>query len=126
MKDLGDALKLNPEEKKDIQAYYLSDGVLLKNILNNDSLSPFQQAQQVGDLRDARNAKIEALLEDADRQHKFFPIEARYRVALTELAAASELVPPPPAPAAASTNAAPAQTEQAPATNSAPNSGKTP
>jgi hypothetical protein len=117
LKDLADALKLSDDEKKEIQACYLADGVLLKNILNNDSLSPLQQARQVSDVRDVRNNKIEALLQDIDRKHTFLKVEARYRVALTEVAANGELVPapttPPPAPSTP-TSAAPA--EKAPAT----------
>jgi hypothetical protein len=112
--ELTVALKLTDAEKKKIQGYYTADGVQLQKILNDDALSPLQKAQQVSDLRDARNAKVEALLDDLDRQHEFLKIEARYRVALTELAANGGLVPPPaPAPAAT----APAPAVAAPATN---------
>ena len=92
IKDLTAALKLTDLEKKNIESYYLADGSQLKTILNDNALSPLQQAQKVSDLRDARNAKIEALLDDMDRQHEFLEIEARYRVALTELAANGGLV----------------------------------
>jgi len=112
--DLATTLKLSDDEKKAIRNDYTDDGVLLKNILNNDSLSSLQKEQQISDLRDARNAKIEALLHNIDRQQAFRKIEAKYRVSLTELAADGGLAPapaptpvPPPTtvPAAASTNA---------------------
>jgi len=99
--DLTTALKLTDTEKKKIESYYLDDGVQLQKILNDDALSPLQQAQEVSDLRDARNVEIEALLDDLDRQHEFLKIEARYRVALTELAAIGGLVAAPTAPAPA-------------------------
>ena len=97
IKDLAAALKLTDTEKKKIEAYYVADGVRLKNILNDDALSPLQQARQASDLRDTRNIKIEALLDDLDRQREFLKIEARYRVALTELAANGGPVAAPPA-----------------------------
>jgi hypothetical protein len=118
MKELADTLKLTAEEKQDIETYYLADGVLLDNILNNASISPLQQATQVSDLRDARNEKIEALLQDVDRQHEFLQIESRYRVALTELAADGGLVPAQSIPAAPAPSATPpGQTDPTPRTN---------
>jgi hypothetical protein len=97
--ELNEALKLSPEEKTDIQSYYLADGAALKSILNGDSLSPQDQAQKVADLRDSRNEKIEALLHDGDRQREFYQVEAKYRVALTEFAADGGLASAqPPAP----------------------------
>ena len=111
IKDLTTTLNLSDTEKQEIEGYYGADGVQLQTILNDDTLSPLQHAQQVSDLRDARNAKIEALLNDWERQHEFLKIEARYRVALTELAATGGLVSPPPAPTA------PAPATAAPATN---------
>jgi hypothetical protein len=99
LQDLNDSLKLSAQEKADIQTYYLADGIQLHDILNDSSLSPLQQAQQVSDLRDKRNDKIEALLSDVDRRRDFFAIEANYRVALTEAAANGALIPaqmPPP------------------------------
>jgi hypothetical protein len=114
IKDLTAALKLTDTEKKRIEAYYVADGVQLKNILNDDTLSPLQQARQVSDLRDTRNIKIESLLDDLDRQHEFRKIEARYRVALTELAANGGIVPPPPPPPV------PASAVAVPATNAPP------
>jgi hypothetical protein len=95
---LTDQLSLSKDEQKDIKTYYLDDGAPLSTILNNASLSPFQQTRQVDDLRDTRNAKIEALLRDVDRQQAFLKVEADYRVALTELAANGELVPTSPPP----------------------------
>jgi hypothetical protein len=92
IKDLTAALKLTDTEKKKIEGYYVADGAQIKDILNNDALSPLQQARQVSDLRDTRNVKIAALLDDLDRQRAFLKIEARYRVALTELAANGGLV----------------------------------
>jgi len=101
--ELAATIKLTDEEKKEIAHAYQADGATLNTILNNDALPPVQKAQQVSDLRDTRNAKIETLLQDVDRKQAFFKIEARYRVALTELAANGGLVPPPsvqaPAPA---------------------------
>ncbi len=111
IKDLTAALKLTDAEKKKIEAYYVADAVQVKSILDNDALSPLQQARQVSDLRDMRNVKIEALLDDLDRQQEFLKIEARYRVALTELAANGGLVAAAPPPAAAS----PAPAANAPA-----------
>jgi hypothetical protein len=101
IKDLTDQLKLSDTEKQEIQTDYVNDGPKLKGILNDDTLSPFQQAQQVADLRNERNAKIEVLLDDLGRKQLFLQIEAKYRVALTLLAADGALVaaPAPAAPA---------------------------
>ncbi len=85
-------LKLSDLEVKTITAYYVTDGDKLKQILNDDTLSPLQQAQQVADLRSERNDKISDLLHDLQRQHAFLDLEAQYRVALTELAANGGLV----------------------------------
>jgi hypothetical protein len=107
--ELTATLKLTDDEKKAIQADYQGDGVLLQNTLNNDAKSPLQKAQEVADLRTARNAKIEALLENGDRKLAFEKVEAKYRVALTELAADGGLAPAPPAaPAVATPPPAPA------------------
>ena len=114
--ELGTTLKLSATEKKDIGGYYEADGVPLRNILNNQSISPLKQAQQVFDLRNQRNGKIEALLADADRQRDFFQVEANYRVALIESAAKGGLVPP----GAALVVPAPSDTAPADA-NAAPN-----
>ena len=86
-------LTLSKDESQDIKTYYLDDGTKMSQILNDASLSPLQQTQQIDDLRDARNGKIEALLRDVDRQQAFLKMEAGYRVALTELAANGGLVP---------------------------------
>ena len=97
LKDLNDALKFTPDQQKEVQAYYLDDGAQMKDILNNDTLSPLQQTGQVDDLRDKRNVKIEALLEDdLEKRQEFFRIEAEYRVALVEFAANGGLVPARP------------------------------
>jgi len=114
--ELAATIKLTDEEKKEIANDYRADGVVLKNILNNDSLPPVQKVQQVFDLRDARNAKIEALLQDVDRKKAFLKIEATYRVALTELAANGGLVPAeptPPVPAPVPSDTAPSPTGKA-------------
>ena len=103
--DLSSTLKLSASEKTDIKGYYEADSVPLQNILNDPAISPLKQAQQVSDLRNARNAKIEALLADADRQRDFFQVEANYRVALIESAARGGLTPPGAAPAAVPTPA---------------------
>ncbi|MCE0523970.1 MAG: hypothetical protein LV480_13760 [Methylacidiphilales bacterium] len=92
IKDLTDELKLSDTEKKEIETYYVNDGPQLQTILNDDTISPLQQAQQVAAIRDARNAKIEMLLNDWRRQNEFLKIEAGYRVALTELAANGGLI----------------------------------
>jgi hypothetical protein len=105
--DLTDAVKLSDDEKKGIQSYYQADGTTLQKVLNDDALSPLEQAGQVADLRDQRDAKIDALLQDPLRQHEFYEVEANYRVALTLFAADGGLVPAPPA-AAAPPPAAPA------------------
>jgi hypothetical protein len=86
----------------------------LQDILNDASLSPFAQMQQVDALRDTRNAKIVALLDDAGRAAKFGQVESDYRVALVELAAQGGLVPgsrPPNVPEPTATT--PAQAEKA-------------
>jgi hypothetical protein len=98
IKDLTEELKLSDTEKKQIEKAYVDDGVQLKNILNDGSLSPLQQTQQATDLRNARNTKIGALLNSWDRQRAFLAVEAKYRVALLELAADGKLVATPPAP----------------------------
>ncbi len=115
-------VQLTDDEKKQVEDIYKDDGVALHNILNNDSLSPLQKAQQVADLRDARNQKIETLLHDLDRDKAYREVENMYRVALTEYAADGGLVPPPPpapetpAPAPApAQNAAPGQKGAPPA-----------
>jgi hypothetical protein len=99
---LDDKLKLSADEKKDIQTYYLADGQALDRILNDPTLSPLQQDQQVSDLRDHRNAKIGSLLADVDRNQEFLEVESQYRVPLIESAADGGLLPaeaPPPVPA---------------------------
>lgn len=116
--DLNDTLKLSAEEKKDIQTYYLADGKDLHTIFNDNSISPLQQAQQVSDLRDKRNDKIDALLSDVDRRREFFRVEASYRVALTEAAADGALIPAE-TPAPAPSEAAPSQSEAPPSPKSA-------
>ena len=85
--ELNDTLKLTPDEKTVIQNYYLDDSNQLKSVLNDGSLSPLQQAQKVSDLRDARNDKIESLLQNPERRREFLRLEAKYRVALTEFMA---------------------------------------
>jgi hypothetical protein len=102
--EMASTLQLGDGEKKKIEALYVADGPPLQTILNNDALSPLQQAEQVSDLRDARNAKVVELLPDEGKQEAFFKIEAKYRVALTELAAEGGLV----ASAAPEKTAAPA------------------
>jgi hypothetical protein len=101
LKDLADQLKLTDTEKQQIQAYYVNDGPRLQAILDDPTLSPLQQAQEVASLRNDRNARITALLDELGRKQLFLQIEAKYRVALTLLAADGGLVAPPaPAPAA--------------------------
>jgi len=87
LNDLKGQLNLSDSEKQQIQSAYVDDGAALKSILNDDTLSPLQKAQKVSDIRDARNAKIESLLFDFDRKQQFLQVEAKYRVALTLLAA---------------------------------------
>jgi hypothetical protein len=110
--ELKTDLSLSDSEQKDIETYYMEDGPTLKDVLNDSSISPLQQAQKVSDMRDARNAKIEALLDDPNRQRDFMQIEARYRVALTELAAEGGLVPASALPpVAAATETTPQQAD---------------
>jgi hypothetical protein len=87
LKDLGDTLKPTADEQKQIRGYYAADAAELKKILNDSTLSPLQQAQQVSDLRDRRDDKIKMLLNDPGRRREFFALEAKYRVALVEAAA---------------------------------------
>jgi hypothetical protein len=96
--DLASNLPLSKAEQTDIKTYYLNDGAKLQSILSDASLSPLTQEQQIDDLREARNAKIAALLADVGRQSEFLKIEADYRVALVELAAQGGLVPSAPTP----------------------------
>jgi hypothetical protein len=95
---LADQVPLSKDEQTDIKTYYLNDGAKLQGILNDATLSPLAQEQQIDDLRNARNAKIEALLADVGRQSVFLKIESDYRVALVELAAQGGLVPTSPTP----------------------------
>jgi hypothetical protein len=113
--DLTDALTLSKDEQTDIKTYYQDDGAKLLAILNDPNLSPIQQQEHVDDMRNVRNAKIGALLQDVDRQGKFLEIESTYRVALIELAAQGQLVPtstPPNVPEPTATT--PAQAEKTP------------
>jgi len=95
MSELTSKLQLSKTEAKEVASYYQGDADKLDQALNDDTLSPLQKAQQVADLRGARNEKIEDLLHDFQRQRDFLEIEARYRVALTELAADGGLAPAP-------------------------------
>jgi hypothetical protein len=111
---LASDVPLSKDEQTDVKTYYLDDGAKLQDILNDASLSPFAQMQQVDALRDTRNAKIVALLDDAGRAAKFGQVESDYRVALVELAAQGGLVPgsrPPNVPEPTATT--PAQAEKA-------------
>jgi len=98
MKDLKSELNLSASEQQEIQSYYVADGAQMQTILNDDTLSSLQKYQQVSDLRDARNAKIKAMLNDLDRQQTFANIESKYRVTLTLLAANGQLVAAAPQP----------------------------
>jgi hypothetical protein len=121
--ELVPVLTLSDTEKTEIHDLYAADNDALQKILNDASLSPLQKAQQVSDLRDVRNQKIESILHNLDRNHAFYQVEAVYRVALTEAVADSAPAPatPPPAliPGAAATpEAAPLNSN--PATPEAP------
>jgi hypothetical protein len=105
--DLASTLNLADGDKKKIEELYVADGPALQEALNNDALSPLQKAEKVSDIRDARNAKVIELLPDEGKQEAFFKVEAKYRVALTELAAEGGLVASP-APEKMPTPAAPA------------------
>ena len=96
--DLASNLPLSKTEQTDVKTYYLNDGVKLQGILSDATLAPLDQEQKIDDLRNARNAKIEALLADVGRQSEFLKMEANYRVALVELAAQGGLVPTAPTP----------------------------
>jgi hypothetical protein len=105
MKALTAAVSLSKDQQTNIKSYYLGDGAKMQAILNDASLSPLQQTQQIDALRDRRNDTIEELLSDAAAQQKFLQVEAKYRVALVILAAnggmASSTTPSMPKPAAA-------------------------
>ncbi len=110
--ELVPALNLSDVEKTEIHDLYAADTDALQKILNDASLSPLQKAQQVSDLRDVRNQKIESILHNLDRNHAFYQIEAVYRVALTKAVAESAPAPATPPPtlvpgAAATPEAAP-------------------
>ena len=99
---LTTTLTLSDADKKAIHDLYTADGAALQKILNDDTLSSLQKAQQVADLRDVRNTKIDQILHDLDKQKAFSETEAVYRVSLTEFAADGGLAPtPPPAPSSA-------------------------
>jgi hypothetical protein len=110
---LASDVPLSKEEQTDVKTYYLDDGAKLQDILNDASLSPFAQTQQIDALRDTRNAKIAALLDDPGRAAQFSQLERNSRVALIELAAQGGLVPksaPPHVPEPTATT--PAQAEK--------------
>jgi len=96
--ELVPVLNLSDVEKTEIHDLYAADSDTLQKILNDASLSPLQKAQQVADLRDVRNQKIESILHNLDRNHAFYQIEAVYRVALTESVADSAPAPSTPPP----------------------------
>jgi hypothetical protein len=77
IKDLTSELKLSAAEAKEIEDYYADDSSALNKILNDASLSPLQQTEQVDAMRDARNDKITALLEDTVRRHAFMEMFPR-------------------------------------------------
>jgi hypothetical protein len=105
LKELNDTLGLSATEKTEIESYYLTDAPKLNSLLNDPSLSPLQQEEQVSDLRDRRN--------------EFFKVEAVYRVALVDAAADGTLVPATPTPAApAPSDIAPGEAEPIPTKNS--------
>jgi quinoprotein glucose dehydrogenase len=91
---LAAQLPLSADEKAAIKNDYMADGTALRDILDNTKLSPLEQERRVTGLENARNAKIETLLGDVDRQQKFRVIEAKYRVALTDVAARGGLAKP--------------------------------
>lgn len=97
---LAAAVTLSKDQQTNIKAYYLSDGAKMQAILNDPSLSPLQQTQQIDALRDQRNDTIEELLPDPASVQKFRQVEANYRVALVILAANGQLVSATPAPTA--------------------------
>jgi hypothetical protein len=110
---LASDVPLSKDEQTDVQSYYLNDGAKLQDILNDESLSPFEQTQQIDALRDSRNARISALLNDAGRDAQFLRIESDYRVSLVELAAQGGLVPAStPARVPEPTATTPAQAEK--------------
>lgn len=113
--DLTSALNLSKDEQTGITTYYETDGAHLKDILNNPTLSPLQQYQAAAEVRAARNEKIGSLLDQPERRRTFIQVEARYRVALTELAADGGLAPAQTPPLVATpTDTAPGQAEPAP------------
>lgn len=91
LKALSDAVTLSKDQQTNIKSYYLSDGAKMQAILNDPSLSPLQQTQQIDALRDRRNDAIEELLPDPRSLAKFREVEAKYRVALVILAANGEM-----------------------------------
>jgi len=113
---LASGVNLSDPEKKEITDIYEADGATIQKIGNDATLSPLQKAQQIADLRDVRNSKIEDILHDIDRKKSFHDIEAVYRVDVTVIALDGGLLPPPPpAPAASAPAAAPAPAKGTPA-----------
>ena len=112
---LTPAVNLSDAEKTQVHDLYADDAAALQKILNDAALSPLQKAQQVSDLRDARNQKIEGMLHNLDRQHAFYEVEKVYRVSLTEAAAEGHLAPMPAKPEETPVPGAAATSEVAPA-----------
>jgi hypothetical protein len=113
LSQLASDVPLSKDEQNDVKTYYLDDGAKSQDILNDASLSPFAQTQQIDALRDTRNAKIAALLDDPVRAAQFSQIESSYRVALVELAAQGGLVPKSATPKVPEpTDTTPAQAEK--------------
>jgi hypothetical protein len=113
--ELTDAVKLSDDEKKEIESLYQGDGPTLQKLLDDPSISPLQQTEQVAELRNQRDEKIDTLLQDPARQHQFYEVEAKYRVALTQLAADGGLVPGAPAPTPPAATPPPAAAPPSPA-----------
>jgi quinoprotein glucose dehydrogenase len=84
---LTDKLSLTKDERGTIKTDYLADGVALRDIMNDPSLSPLAQYRRVDVIENARDEKIELLLNDIDRCHSFHILAAQYRLKFIEMAA---------------------------------------
>jgi quinoprotein glucose dehydrogenase len=84
---LATKLPLSAEEEAAIRAEYLAGAPAVHEAMNDRSLAPLEQQQRVDAIEQARDARIDAQLQDVERRHAFHEIEAEYRVRLVDLAA---------------------------------------
>ena len=84
---LTEKLLLTNEEREAIKADYLADGIVLRDVMNEPSISSLTQDRQVSVIEQARDEKIESRFEDIDRRHTFHILAAQFRPKFIEMAA---------------------------------------